>query len=437
MNPISPIPEKERPLLTHEKLLSLEAAQQAILAETPVLGARAIRVDRALGAVLAEDIATRYPIPRFDNSAADGYGVRLADVENTSSEHPASLHLRGTLAAGSRANQRIKAGEALKIMTGAPVPPGIDAVVMREYCQESLVIDHGAECRHVSVTRPARAGENIRRAGEEFVKGSVVLKAGTRITPPVIGLLTSLGHTTCKVYRRPSVGLLITGNELVRPGRPLLPGKIYDSNSYALKAALQELGIEKISVYRLGDTALATQRTLTQALKWHDVVISVGGISVGDFDFVKEVAETLGIETRFWGIALKPGKPMYFGLYPRKSRPRLIFGLPGNPVSALVTYQQLVQPALMKMIGRSSPYHETITATLTMPLQKKPGRLELARGCLSISEDGQTAHVTPTHGQDSHMMGGLAEANGLIHFPAEATELAAGAAVLVDRLLWR
>jgi molybdopterin molybdotransferase len=418
-------------------LISLEAAQQAILATIPVLGARAIRIVRALGAVLAEDIATRYPVPRFDNSAVDGYGVRLADVENASSEHPASLHLRGTLAAGSHANPRIEAGEALKIMTGAPVPQGVEAVVMREYCQESLVSDHGTECRHVSVTRPARAGENIRLAGEEFVKGSVVLQAGTRITPPVIGLLASLGHTTCKVYRRPSVGLLITGNELVRPGRPLPPGKIYDSNSYALKAALQELGIEKVSVYRLGDTALATQHTMTQALKWHDVVISVGGISVGDFDFVKEVAETVGIETRFWGIALKPGKPMYFGLYPRKTRPRIIFGLPGNPVSALVTYQQLVQPALMKMIGRPSPYREAVTATLTMPLRKKPGRLELVRGCLSVSADGQTAHVTPAHGQDSHMMGGMAEANGLIHFPAEATELAAGEAVLVDRLLWR
>ena len=292
---------------------------------------------------------------------------------------------------------------------------------MQEYTETK---DNSIEFK--TSTKP---GENIRRKGEEFRKGQTVIQKDTLITPPVIGLLANLGVASAWAYRKPKVTLISTGNELIAPGKPLKSGQIYDSNTYAMAAALKAISIEQVSILHAKDTHAATVKAFSKALADSDMIISLGGISVGAFDFVKDVAEGLGIETLFWRISIKPGKPVYFG---RKSK-KIIFGLPGNPVSALVTYHQLVQPALLKMMGHTEATHE-LRAQLTHPLKKKAGRQEFVRGILT-TRNGRY-EVTPTIGQDSHMLGGLAAANCLIHFPSDSEKLEPGATVHLERLSW-
>jgi molybdopterin molybdotransferase len=367
-------------------------------------------------------------MPGFDNSAVDGFGIRLADVERASEDSPARLELSGTIQAGDRGAVSLAPGSALKILTGAVVPPEVEAVVMREFCEEQDGL--------VLVKRPSKPGENIRRRGEEFKAGEQILAPGTPVTPPVIGLLASTGHASFTTYKKPSVTIISTGDELVDPGQPLAPGQIYDSNSFALEAAVTAMAIDRCTRFHTRDNRDSTRDVLSTALDSADVVISAGGVSVGDFDFVKDVSEQLGIETIFWRIALKPGKPVYFG---RKSgtaggTAKLVFGLPGNPVSALVTFHQLVKPALLKILGRSDVQPLELRATLTRNIRKKAGRMEFVRGIAGLS-DG-TLYVEPTPGQESHMMGGLAPANCLIVFPLEEENLPEGQQVRIDLLDW-
>lgn len=423
-----------RPLLKKSALLRYDDALETILNAVQPTGTRSIRLENARGFVLAEEAVTRFPLPRFDNSAVDGYGVLLSDVRKASPETPVTLALAGVIRAGDPGRGKLKRGTAVKILTGAPVPKSVDAVVMREDCREREEKTPEGARIVVDVKSSADPRENIRFAGEEFPKGRRVLAAGSRITPPVVGMLATLGVDRCKVYRKPSVALLVTGSELVKPGKTLKPGKIYESNSYALSAALQDIGLDDTRIFTVKDEKAATRQAFQKALKGFDVVISVGGISVGDFDFVKEVAEDLSIRTVFWGIALKPGKPVYFGTQHQGKKQKWVFGLPGNPVSAMVTYHQLVQPALLKMMGLPESNSSRISARLSRALQKKPGRMELVRGTVRL-EDGAYV-VTPTTGQDSHMLGGLAMANGLIVFPPEESALAEGQPVWVDLLSW-
>jgi molybdopterin molybdotransferase len=409
-------------------MIGYEEALRTVLAHAVPMAPVKRRLDALLGKVLAEPVVATLPSPRFDNSAVDGYGVRMADVQGGSETRPVTLKLKGVIRAGDPPSIAIGPGEAVQILTGAPVPPSVEAVVMQEYCQVRGEV--------LTVADTLKLGENIRRKGEEYRKGQVILPAGTVVTPPVVGLLASLGLTAFPVVRTPRVGLIITGSELVPAGKPLKPGQIYESNSAGLTAALATLGIETVRVYYARDDRQATIQAFQQALKASDVVISVGGISVGAFDFVKEAAESLSIETVFWKIALKPGKPVYFGVRSSgKGRQKLVFGLPGNPVSALVTFHQLVQPVLLRMMGHMVEAPLLQQAQLAQPLRKKPGRLELVRGRLAW--EGGRFRVTPARGQDSHMLGGLAAANCLIVFPSDAAELSEGASVQIDWLRWQ
>lgn len=384
-----------------------------------------------LGCVLAEPIVTPWDMPLFDNSAMDGFGVQAQDVASASRETPVSLTVTGTIQAGDAiANLQVEAGTAVKIMTGAPIPAGVEAVVMREYCE--------TQNGHVVVSRAARPGENIRIRGEELKRGATVLETGTLITPSVLGLLATLGLANAWVYQTPTVGLVTSGNELVSPGTPLQAGQIYDSNTYALQGALTAMGLPSPRIDRVRDEADAIQSTLSQALETVDVLVTLGGVSVGDYDLIKGALEALGVETRFWRIALKPGKPVYFGIAQRNGRRRWVFGLPGNPVSALVTFHQLVRPALVKLRGLREASPSFISAQLTHPLRKKPGRLEFVRGVLTHQLEAGADHwkVTPTEGQDSHMMSGLARANALIHFPLDAEYCPEGSWVKTERIQW-
>jgi molybdopterin molybdotransferase len=409
-------------------MISYDEALNTILQHTQPLGRQRIRLENLLGAFLARPVVARYDMPLFDNAAVDGFGVQLADVQQASEGSPAKLGLAGVVQAGDAPNLQLQSGQTVKVLTGASVPAGVEAVIMREFCEE--------QNGYVYLKLPARQGENIRRRGEEFRKGHEVLPAGMLVTPPVIGLLASFGYTSYWVHHKPRVALVSTGNELVRPGKPLGKGQIYDSNSYAMAASLRNLGIEWCQVYSVRDEARSTRQVLARALKEADVVIPLGGVSVGDYDLVKEVLTNLGVEQIFWKIAMKPGKPVYFGRFQssKSARPKLVFGLPGNPVSALVTYHQLVKPALLKMMGAQAPAPLQLQAVLAKSLKKKPARMEFVRGFLA-QESGQLV-VYPTIGQDSHMLWGLSKANCLIPFPTEAQVLAKDEAVPVELLGW-
>lgn len=407
-------------------MLTFDEALQQILSHTPLMPAKRLTLESLPGFVLSEPVVANFDMPLFNNSAVDGFGVLSSTTQSASETAPRKLTLQATIQAGDQANHTLIENSALKILTGAPVPDSVDAVVMKEFTEES----NGS----VLIKQSASPGMNIRRKGEEFRAGQTVLESGVLANASVIGLLATLGYSSFSAYKKPTVSVMSTGNELIQPGQSLKPGQIYDSNSYALSAALNSLGLLGVEKLHAKDDPDATRKTLQKALQASDVVISCGGVSVGDYDFVKDIAEAMGIKTVFWRIAIKPGKPVYFGILDNGTTQRkLIFGLPGNPVSALVTFHQLVKPALMKMMGLNYQPLK-LTAKLTAQLKKQAGRMEFVRGRLA-SESGQLV-VSPAKGQDSHMMGGIAKADCLIYFPLESQVLNAGDMVTVEQLNW-
>ena len=394
-------------------------------------------LELAGGHFLAQEVRARGPAPRFDQSNVDGYGVYVEDVIEATRNSPACLPLAGTLAAGGIGKRRLKRGTTMKLFTGAPVPQGVEAVIMKEFCTE--------QDGQVRIGTTAEKGENVRRRGEEFKKGARLLAAGTRVTPPVVGLLAALGYALVRVHPKPTVSVIVTGDELVPPGKVVRAGQIYESNSYALRAALEYLGIDPVRVLCLRDDLAQLSRALTAALADSDVILTVGGMSVGEFDFVKEAARGAGIDQVFWRVAIKPGMPSFFGVYQRassgrtgKAAPKLkkrwLFGLPGNPVSALVAFHQLVRPGLYRLMGAATPQPAVYPASLKVGIEKKPGRLEWVRG--KLRRTGDQLYATPTEGQKSHMSSGLAAADCLIELPAETGAVSAGQAVWVIPLSW-
>lgn len=411
-------------------MITYEEARAQILARIGVMPTTTVSLPRLLNYVTASPLVAPLDSPSFDNSAVDGYGVRVQDLALAAEGSPAKLLLKGTIRAGDAPpSQRLGANSAFKILTGACVPQSVEAVVMREYCQEVS--------GEVFISTTAAPGENIRRRGGEFLRGTEVMDAGRLLTPSLVGLVANLGYRTLEVHRKPRASVVTTGNELTKPGRELMPGMIYDSNSYAMASALRTSGIEDVQMLHAREDFAHTKAVLARALAVSDVVISTGGVSVGEFDHVKAAMEALGVKTHLWRIAIKPGKPVYFGVLEGKRgrRSKYVFGLPGNPVSALVTYHQFVLPSLRKLSGLASYADEIwLPAVLTKAIRKKPGRLEFVRGNLQM-RDG-TLQVEPTSGQDSHMLGGLASADALIYFDQHAPEFPAGAQVKVTPLRW-
>lgn len=419
-------------------MLSYESAVAKILSHARPLPKERIGLEESSGRFLAQNITARRSAPAFAQSDMDGFGVRFADQRDASPLAPVTLPVAATVRAGDRPTDGPPEGCAVRIMTGAPVPSGADTVVVQESCDilEGLV----------TIRKAAPLGANIRRPGDEFVRGARLLSAGTYISPPVVGLLASLGISSLLVYRRPTVTVLGTGSELVAPGKQPRPGQIFDSNTFALGAALKELGIGELALRRVKDDPRALRRAMQQALDTSDVVITAGGVSVGDYDFMKQAAAEVGVRSVFWRTAVKPGKPNFFGVYsPAKgagmkaegatlSAKRLVFGLPGNPVSALVSFHQFVKPAILRLSGQPRPRRLIIPATLSEGRTKRPGRLEWVRGQLTAS--GGAVTVAPTRGQKSHMLGGLAHANCLITFPAASAKIQSDSEVLVELLLW-
>ncbi len=403
-------------------MISFNEAQNIILKHVKLLPPETRLLAESRNYCLAEDIRAPFPVPRFDHSAVDGYAIRAADVASSNGDNPVLLKVIGTVKTGDIACDFVTPGCAIRIFTGAMLPRGADTVVM----VEDVVFTNDS----IQILTPIKTNKNIRRTGEEFAKDSICLHKSMKLTPAAIGLAATLGIQQVRVYRMPRVALVITGSELVEPGNPLGDAQIYDSNRYALTAALAELGIEHILTRTSKDDPQELQLSLEQALREVDVVITSGGASVGDVDYVKPALQAIGAILQFDNVAIKPGKPTIFATLEDK----LILGLPGNPVSALVTFLLFVKPALRKMTGHAGESNLTHVATLEGSLTKRTPRTEFVRARAFRKDD--VSFVTPCIGQESHMLGGLAAADSLIIFDGEPRTLNNRSQVRVLPILW-
>ncbi|WP_279502834.1 molybdopterin molybdotransferase MoeA [Aeromonas veronii] len=394
-------------------LLPLSDALQGMLEQLACsCDSEQLPLPEALGQVLASDIASPLAVPPFDNSAMDGYAVRLADLTAGT-----PLIMAGKAFAGQPYQGEWPAGHCVRIMTGAPVPAGTDAVVMQEETQ--------ADGDRITFLAQPEPGQNIRRAGSDIGKGACVLPAGTRLTPREMPLLASLGVATVAVRRPLKVAIFSTGDELKPVGTPLAHGDIYDSNRYGVRAMLARMGCNCLDLGIIPDDPAQLRAAFIRADEEADVLITTGGVSVGEADFTKQLLDELG-EIGFWKLAIKPGKPFAFGRLPRA----WFFGLPGNPVSAMVTFDQLVQPALAKLAGQRFERPLQLQAIAAEPLKKSPGRLDFQRGIMSQGPNG--LEVRSTGSQDSAVFSSLSRANCYIVLERERGRVAAGETVTVE-----
>ena len=396
-------------------MIEEEDARAQILAAVPSSAAEVVGIDEALGRYVSQDVVARVSIPGFDNSAMDGYAVRAVDAAEG-----ACLNVVGEQPAGGDMGLVLGEGEAIRIFTGAPMPKGADAVVMQE--------DTEREGDVVKITDAAQPGEFVRRRGGDLCEGQRILAAGDRLTAQRIGLLASQGMGEVAVGRLPQVGILSTGDELIDPGRKLGSGEIYNSNSVMLAMMVQRLAPGAIAVrrYHSGDELSELEATVTRALEENDVLVIAGGVSVGDRDLVKPVLENCGVGMGFWRVRLKPGKPFLFGR--DELGRKLVFGLPGNPVSAFVTFEVFVAPALRRWMGarEDEVLPPAIRLELAEVISNAGDRPHYARGVLDLP----AGRFSPFDMQQSHALNSLAKADGLLRLEAGET-LEKGAQVSV------
>lgn len=396
------------------RVLTVEEALQRVLAIMEPGPVEHLPLGEALGLALAEDVLTEEAVPPFTNSAMDGFALRAGDTASASPAAPVRLRVIGSLAAGQIYPQELAAGCALRIMTGAPIPVGADAVVPVEHVQ--------AGEDWVEVRRPARPGADIRVAGEDIAEGTRILTAGTTLRAGEIGVLASLGRSWIPVRKRPRVAVITTGDELVdcseRPG----PGQIRDSNSHALAAQVQAFGAVPVPFPRVPDTREEVERTFRMAADRCDVILSTGGVSVGDFDHVKTVLEALEAERIFWRVAQKPGGP--FGLFRLAGKP--CFGLPGNPAAAMVMMEEYVRPALRRRMGHRWLFRPEVEGILEAPWSKNQddGKVHILR--VRARREGGSFRVGLTGPQGSGILTSMMHANALLLMPRDRTSCAAG-----------
>jgi molybdopterin molybdotransferase len=389
------------------ELLSIEAALDQVLAHVRRLETEEVPLASASGRVLAEDALAAIDLPRFPSSAMDGFALRSADT-------PGTLPVVGRVAAGRPANRPLGEGEAMGISTGGVVPEGADAVVPIE-----LVRDEGES---VVVPQAAPEGANVRPRGGDARAGDLVVPAGIALTPPRLAALASTGVVTLRCARRPRVAIVSTGTELRLPGEQLGEGEIYESNGLMLAALLEEAGAIVSSPEHVEDDVAAHEAALARGLE-ADVLVTSGGVSVGPHDLVRDALARLGAEEVFWGVAMRPGKPLSFGT----RGDTLVFGLPGNPVSSLVGAMLFLLPALRALQGQSRPEPPFALGILGAPAARRPSRDDFQRATLERSGDG--VMVRPLSGQESHMIARTAAADALVHVPRGSGDLAAGSAV--------
>ena len=360
-------------------------------------------ITEATGYILAEDVRATFNYPVFDYSAMDGFALKSEDTSDASPEKPIKLKIAGEISAGEFVEGELKRGQAYKIFTGAPIPPGADAVVEIEKVQ--------VQGEEIILTSPVEEGANIRKAGEYAKLGDIIAEKGRQLTPSKIGVLAAFGYGFVKVFSRPKVAVLSTGSELREPCSPLLkPGQIYNSNSWALSSALSSEGAQVVNFGHIGDDYETLRRFLKETLPEFDIYITTGGVSMGEKDYIQFLVKELGIEVKFHKIRIKPGKPTLFGTY---GGGKLFFGLPGNPVSALVNFYLLVYPALRKLQGAKELFKPKLKAILTEDFKRKNAkRREFIRVKVHFGEDG-TVYATPYWNVSSGDMLSMGFANGV------------------------
>lgn len=400
-------------------MISVEKALETILANFRPLGLEKINILDGRGRVIGEDIFAPRNIPSADNSAMDGYAVRYADTKGVTKDTSLKLKIIEDIPAGKVASKKINKNEAARIMTGAVIPEGADAVVRQE--------DTLKEGKTVTIYTSAKKGENIRFAGEDVQKDELVVKKGSVLRPADIGMLAALGKAFVNVYQKPSVAIMSTGDELVDIEIDPPPGKIVNSNSYSLAAQVLECGAIPVMLGISKDKKIDLQEKFKTALH-SDVIISSGGVSVGDFDFVKNVMGEIGNAMHFWQVAMRPGKPLAFGFI--EGVP--LFGLPGNPVSVMVSFEQFVRPSLLRMQGHTKIFRQTIKAICAEDFQKQAGFKHFIRAIVKKEKGKYIA--TTTGDQGSGILKSMVTANGLIVMREHETRIKKGSEVTVQLL---
>jgi molybdopterin molybdotransferase len=417
-------------------MISVEEALEKVLACVEVLKPERRPILDCLGQVLAEDVHSTIDIPPLDNSAMDGYALRAEDTREATESSPRYLVVVGEIAAGSMPTKEVEPGTAIRIMTGAPLPEGADAVVKFEDTDEVSHKSSKEHLSHIGVLCQAKKGLNVRRRGEDIAKGHLILEKGKVLRPQEIGVLAALGHSTALVIRRPIVAILATGDELTSVDQPLAPGKIHDSNTYTIAAEVSRYGgIPKI--LGIGRDSVESLTEKIDAGLDADMLITSGGVSKGDYDIVKDVLAKRG-EIGFWTVCMKPGKPLAFGVIKkvvgRKKRKVPHLGLPGNPVSSMITFEQFARPAILKMMGKKALAKPTIRAIIEDNIANTDGRRLFAR--VTVTRRGGQYRASLTGPQGSGILTSMAEADGLAVIPESSKGVKAGDMVEVQMLDW-
>ncbi len=400
------------------ELKSVDQHSEDILALISPIAPLDLQLLDAHGCILTEPVVADVDLPMFDNSSMDGYAVRVADLAEASESNPVSLPVVGDIAAGARPVYTVQSGMSVRIMTGAPVPSGAEAVVPVEWTDGGLAT--------VAVSRAPSMGANVRRRGEDVSTGQTVLDAGTRLGPGQLGLLAAVGRDRVEVRPRPRVVIISTGNELVEPGAPTQPGQIHESNSYILTSAAREAGALAYRVGIVPDDDRSLMNAIEDQLIRADLVLTSGGVSVGAYDVVKAVLSRLGT-VNFDTVAMQPGKPQGFGTIGPDSTP--IITLPGNPVSSYVSFEVFVRPVIRRMLGIEPLHRPTVRAVCQEAFGSPDGKRQYTRAWLGV-EDGKYV-VRPVGGPGSHLVGDLAHANSFIVVPEPVTEVPVGGTVEV------
>ena len=412
------------------KLIEVERAREIVLEGLATLPAEEVELAGALGRVLAEDVTSADAVPGFDNSAMDGFAVRSEDLAATAPGRPGRLRVAGESRAGHPAAMPLGSGEAIRISTGAMLPDGADAVIRVE---EAIGYGQDGAAEELVTEVCPEPGRDIRRAGEDIQPGDQVIAAGTAIGPAELGVLASVGRGLVRCARRPTLALVSTGDELLDPEDEMTPGGVRNTNAWSLPALAELAGAEVVSVGRAGDDPVATREALSKALE-ANVAVVCGGVSVGEHDHVRPALEELGAKQRFWGVALRPGRPTWFGLHaggPAEGG-ALVFGLPGNPVSAIVTFLLFTRPALRALAGED-PGRDRAGAILDTAYEKGRGRTHAVRVGLRLEDDGWHAELT-RQAQGSHILTSMLGADALAVIPAEHESVQPGQRVEVELL---
>ncbi|MBI3893893.1 MAG: molybdopterin molybdotransferase MoeA [Candidatus Wallbacteria bacterium] len=394
-------------------MLTVEEALQTVLGHAAALAPVVLPIAETLGCVLAEPIVAPGDLPAWPNSAMDGYAVQAASTAGATRQTPAALEVVGQIGAGQMFQGTVGGGQALKIMTGAPVPDGADAIVIVEETD-------GAASGRVAVYRPAAPGDHIRPRGEEVRAGETVLSPGRPIRPAEIGMFATLGYARVRVHARPRVAVLATGDELAGPGEPLRPGQIRNSNGFSLAAQVASAGAVAVPLGVARDDRGELLQKMRQGLLEAQVLLTSGGVSMGEFDFVAGIMRELEATIHFDRVAMAPGKPTTFAT----AGDRLLFGLPGNPVSTMVSFELFVRPALRKMAGAARLFRPRIEAALSTDFKKRPGRRTYVRCLVTAGPGGYS--LTPTGTQSSGVLRSMALANALAIVEAPVERLPAG-----------